>query len=583
VPRARSLAALAITTCGLVGIGAAPALATGGGVVTSFSSQPSTPTTPGADPKAGGSAPNFVTSISLSSADKAHSVKDVTVTLPPGLLASTSAVPQVCTTLSTNSCPAQSLIGSGTVTANGGSLNPTVGLYLTPAPDGSKDIAGVGAILYLGAVGSNPAANASGPVDVVTSATGQPQLQLHVNNLPNSVSGADIVVNSINLTINGKAADANGVADNGAAFVRLPTNCSAATTTLSVDTYDPATTGTGSDAFTPTSCSSLAYAPKLSGTATKDPSDSGVTVVTDLTQAAGEAASQTATLGIPSNLLQPNVSAAVSQICPTADGCTHPMGTATATTPLLSSPLNGTVYVTGSLGSPALTIVFPAPFAFSLSGAISISGSTVSFTNVPDVPLSDLKVTLPGNGGNGLFESNCSATSGTATGSFTGQNGASAQSNAPISLTGCSAQTGGGGGGTKAGSPTISGSISGLAKGKATIRLKLKAGKNAPKLKSFKVKLASGLSFIKKGIAKGVSVTGGGRAKIKLSGSTLVVTLKSAASTVSVSISSKALKVSKGLQKNAKKHKVKSVKITVPVTDTAGLTTTLTLTVKNPR
>jgi hypothetical protein len=525
-------------------------------------------------------------------------VKNVNVSLAPGLLAAPAAVPQTCTSsqLSTFSCPAQSLIGTGTmtlVTNPGASPGPSqigqVSLFLMPAP-AAGDVAGVGAILSaaLPASSSNSFTSISGPIDIKTDATGQPYGTISFTGLPSSVNfgtgAVPVQVTSLSLTFNGKAADANGVPNNGSAFIRLPTQCSTdPRISVSVDTVSGSpSSNTGADTFSlGNTCAGLAYSPTLAASGTKDAGDNGVTVVTELTQSATEAATKNATLGIPASELQPNVNAAVSEICPTAAGCTHPVGTATASTPLLSSPLNGTVYLTGSIGAPALTIVFPSPFSLTISGVINIAASTVTFQNEPDVPLTDLKVTLSG-GPNALFVTGCSATTATATGSFTGQNGKSAQSNPALPLSGCPASSGGGGGGTTVGKPAISGSVTGLASGKAKVSFKLTAGKNAPKLKSFKVKLAGGLSFIKKGIAKGVSVTGAGKATIKLSGSTLVVTLKTAASSVSVTISSKALKVSNGLRKNAKKHKVRSLKVTVPVTDSAGLTTTLTLTVKNP-
>ena len=60
------------------------------------------------------------------------------------------------------------------------------------------------------------------------------------------------------------------------------------------------------------------------------------------------------------------------------------------------------------------------------------------------------------------------------------------------------------------------------------------AGKNAPKLKSFTVKLPKGLSFIAKGLKKGLKVAGGGKFTDKLSKGALVITLKGTASKLSV-------------------------------------------------
>jgi 5-hydroxyisourate hydrolase-like protein (transthyretin family) len=136
-----------------------------------------------------------------------------------------------------------------------------------------------------------------------------------------------------------------------------------------------------------------------------------------------------------------------------------------------------------------------------------------------------------------------------------------------------------------AGKPKASGSsLSGLGKRKATLKFKLAAGINgAPKLKSFKVKLPKGLSFVKKGLKKGLKVTGGGKFSDKISKGVLIVTLKKTAGKVSVALTSKALSVSKSLAKSAKKHKIKSLVVTVTVTDAKKKNTTDKLTFKKPR
>jgi 5-hydroxyisourate hydrolase-like protein (transthyretin family) len=135
----------------------------------------------------------------------------------------------------------------------------------------------------------------------------------------------------------------------------------------------------------------------------------------------------------------------------------------------------------------------------------------------------------------------------------------------------------------KPGPPTISGgSLSGIGKRKVTLKFKLTAGtNNAPKIKSFRFKLPSGLSFVSKKLKKAVKVTGA-KFTDKISGGALVVTLKSPASSVSFSISSAAIKVSKSLAAKAKKHKIASEKVVVQVTDASGRLTSLAITIKKP-
>jgi hypothetical protein len=125
------------------------------------------------------------------------------------------------------------------------------------------------------------------------------------------------------------------------------------------------------------------------------------------------------------------------------------------------------------------------------------------------------------------------------------------------------------------------GSLSGIGKAKASLKVTVTAGNNgAPKIKSFKIKLPKGLSFVAKQLKKGVSAPG---ATVKLSGGALVVTLKSAASSETVKVSSKAIKVSSSLAKSVKKKKTKSLKVSVSVTDAAGTITLASFTVKSPK
>jgi hypothetical protein len=487
--------------------------------------------------------------------------QSVTIQLPPGLLASAAANPS-CLSGTPQTTGNACLAGTGTLHTTG--LGDIPGnAYLVPPPV-SGDVAGIALV-----AGS---ASLPGEVKITGSGAGL-SMQLLVNVA--ALSGAGLT--GIDVHVNGTM--------NGQPLTRMPTTCAPLKATLIVQ-YAASTQNTDSPPFTPDCSGLIKYAPVLTGSATKDASDNGVTVVTDIAQGPGQAATQAATLSVPSTVLQPNTGA-LGLICTSATftGCTS-VGSASAASPLLPAPLAGTVYITQPAGGGlALTIAFPAPFAFNLVGTLDLANNATKFAGLPDVPLSDLKVTLSGAPHN-AFQTSCQATSGTLTGSFTAQSTATANSNPTLTLTGCPAGGGGGGGGgggTTAGAPTIGGgSLSGLGSGKASLKFKLTAGTNAPKLKSFKVKLPSGLSFIKKGLAKGVKVSGGGKSTVKLSGGALVVTEKTAGASLSASFSSKALSVSKSLAKKAKKHKIKSIKVTVTVTDSAGLVTTLTLTIKNP-
>jgi hypothetical protein len=127
------------------------------------------------------------------------------------------------------------------------------------------------------------------------------------------------------------------------------------------------------------------------------------------------------------------------------------------------------------------------------------------------------------------------------------------------------------------GLPTLlSGSVSGLGKGKPVVKFRLRSGSHrAHKLRSFRVKLPAGLAFVGAQLRKGVKVNGGGKVTEKVIGGQLVVTLGSPASMVSVSIGSPALKMTRGSGAH-------SLRVIVTVTPVNGTGHTLSFTVKHP-
>ncbi len=235
-----AMAALCVT--------AAPAEATGSGVVSSFSFQPSA--------LAAGGNPDLTMDISFSYTGS-DSLENAAITLPPGLIVSPASVPATCSSaqLAGSSCPSDAKIGSGT-----GTTNPSIGtagieLYLMPAPAAS-DISGMGAILSEGGV----SVSFSGAIDR-ESVGGQPVMVLKFTNVPNMVSGVPVQATSIHLTV-------NGVTSDGGHFTRMPTSCGLATVTLSVDTYAASADGGGTDSFTPTGCAAPPPPPKPKPTPT---------------------------------------------------------------------------------------------------------------------------------------------------------------------------------------------------------------------------------------------------------------------------------------------------------------------------
>jgi hypothetical protein len=532
--------------CRLPAVGAVLAVIVA--VPASASAAPTLTITP-SNLQAGGS-PTVTTDVTFSPA-AGDTPKDVVIQLAPGLLANANANPTCLAAANTTPAgPCQ--IGTGSVSASISPTPITATAFLVP-PASSADLAGIQIV-----------APPLQPVYAGISFRGTPSVGLNLKATLPQVAGVSVteLVLALNPTLNGNP------------FNRLPTSCSAATSTATISYYGATPTGTPSGSFTPTGCNTLAYSPTLAASATKDLADPGVKVVTAISQpATGQSASKTVSLTVPSGTLGANLAAATSLICADATlaTCTQ-VGSASAVSPLLPLPLSGKVFLTGTLAAPAITVSFPAPFALRLDGAISILTNAVTFSSVPDVPLSQLVVTLNG-GANALYTATCAQPTGTVAGQFTGQNGATATSSPSITVANCPTSTP-----KQAGPPTSSGaSLTGVGKGKATLKFTVVSGINgAPLLKKVTVSLPGGLSFDGKKLKKALSVNH--KFTYKLSGGKLTITLKSTASSVAVSIGSAGIKVGKALAKNVKKHKTKKLTVSTTATDASGKTTRLPLT-----
>ena len=479
------------------------------------------------------------------------SVKDVTFALAPGLLANANINGGAC--VLANSANAACQVGTGTVTASG--VGVPVTEYLVAAPTGSGAAAGVEVVSN-----ATQAALATGVASLAS--TG---LDVAFTNLSPGISEMNFTLTDL----------------------RLPTSCPAtpANVTITADSQNASSTSTTASApLTVTGCSGLPYAPGLTASVTKDAKDSGATLVFTITQAAGEAASKTIALKLPSGL-GINLSADAGCLTGTGLGCT--VGTATATSPLIPSAAlsNGTVTLGGSVSAPTVTIKFPA-FAITLVGNVSLASSTVTIANVPDVPLTSLNLNLTGPDGQKAFTTNCTPSS--TTGTFTSQSGVTKTATATVTLVNCAAK------------PTASGSLSGLAAGHPKLRFKASQGTGAAKIASVAVGLPAGLKFSRAAIVThktcvtkngkkkctttttiaGLGVSGASVKSVALKGGKLVIALKKSAGSMTVNLSGPVLTESGSLQAGVKKHKVKSLTVTLKVTDAKGTATSVPLKLK---
>jgi hypothetical protein len=503
----------------------------------------------------------------------------MTLGLPPGLLANASIDGGAClamTDLDDTACQ----VGTGTVTAIAEGVVPIttpVTFDLVPPP-AAGDLAG----LAVNSSGTQIGATA----DIKVRPSGDPAgVGITITFvLPNTLDGVPISLTEINSTFDG---------------LRYPATCPATPQTvgIAVNSYGDQTVHSVSAPLSVTNCVALPYSPKFSATAIQDTGDRQVKLATNITQAADESPNNSVSLAFPGATLQPNLNAIGALCLSPASGTCTPVGSATATSPLYPKPLTGNAYLTGTLATGlTLTLVFPSPFPLTLTGKVDLAGNSTAFTGLPDIPLTDLNVTLDG-GAHGLFKSNCATPSGMATASLTDQNGdKKAGAGATVAVANCTASHGTGsgsgsdsGGGGRTGTSGPGGSpsprlsktkVSGLRSGRVALSFTISEGKHLAKLDALTVELPSGLSFARHRVGMRLRVTGivlkGATARsISLSHGHLVITLRKPMRTATVQIKALALKESTVMKAKAKAKKLKSLRLVVIAKNTMGKRTTI--------
>jgi hypothetical protein len=456
-------------------------------------------------------------------------VKSVTLALPPGLLPNESIAGGACLRSSTPIPACQ--VGSGTITlVGGGSQSITADIVKPPNP---ADVAGLA---------------------VVTDTGGQLTGDVTLGAAGATVTFANLAfITETNVSLTG---------------LRMPSSCPSPAADVTMTAVSQAgTSATATAPLTVTGCSGLPYAPTLAVSEAKDATDDGATLGLETTQAANEAASKAIVLKLPSDL---GVNLAADGRCLTRAGRGCVVGTATATSPLAPMKLTGTVTLGRSEMGPAITVSFPAPFAITLLGDVNLTTGTVTINHVPDVPLTDLKLTITGANGHKAFTTSC--TPSRTTGTFTSQSGVTKIVSAKATLTNC------------AGGPTASGAASGLPTGHPKLRIKVSRGQGAARIASVAVALPAGLKFARSRITttpiKGLAVSGASVKSVALKGGKLVLTFKKGARSLTVKVNGPILTETGSLQRGVKERKVNSVTLTLEVTDAKHTTTSVPLKLK---
>ncbi|HEY5045175.1 MAG TPA: hypothetical protein VII53_04895 [Solirubrobacteraceae bacterium] len=331
-------------------------------------------------------------SVTFSRADETQPLGRIDAKLPAGLLGYVSGVP-LCnpTDAAAGSCPASSRVGVVSTTAGAGSNPLTVPgtVYLAqgtggypfalsvvvPAVAGPYDLGNVVVLVNLQVNSDGSITAVSGP-------------------LPSILDGIPLDIRSVTLTT-----DRPG-------FTFLPTNCAplsmSGTLTSLSGTLAPI-----SAPFQASGCGSLPFAPSFTvATQGSTSKANGASLTVRVAQKPGEADIHSVHVELPIQL--PSRLTTLQKACTAAQFNSNPagcppgsvVGTATAITPTLSSPLTGPAILVshGGAAFPDLEIVLQGEgVTVILDGVTDIKKSVTSstFAAVPDVPISGFELTLP--------------------------------------------------------------------------------------------------------------------------------------------------------------------------------------------
>lgn len=386
-------------------------------------------------------------------------VKDLTVSLPPGLVGNPTVAPRcTLTQLQSDSCPAASQVGTTTANATAHLLDPLpLNLPLTvngslynvvPAPG---EPARFGIVLR--PVGSDPLPVFQKIVQVSDVRLRQTDYGLDtvLSDIPRTAHALGQAL-SVPTDINSIDIHLNGVVG-GKGFMRNPTSCGTKTTRFTADSYaHPTQKVTGQASYTSTNCSALPFSPKLSvglgGPGLTAPGKN-IPLITTISQTPVEAGLRNAQVLLPSTV-GPNVSVletlcSVTQFRKDATACpaATKVGTATASSPYLAAPLSGPVVVVKPAQGaflPRLGVSLTGPLSLQVLGDFLLTPALGNrFTNLPDIPISSFKLRFHGGQG-GLISSSldlCTDPAPTFHADFDGWNGLAKSQDAVAKISGC--------------------------------------------------------------------------------------------------------------------------------------------------
>jgi hypothetical protein len=376
-------------------------------------------------------------------------VKDITVGLPPGQVGDPQATPK-CTVqnLNADACPAGDTVGtvSAAVTAT---VPPGIPVPLTVPGTIYNLVAQPGEPARFGIV-LRP--TASPPIVLQSAVQLRPTdfgLDTVINDIPNTalISVLGLPLATLSTTINSMDITLQGTAG-GKSFLRNPTKCGTATTNFSADSYQaPGTQATAQASYTVTNCGALPFSPTFSARlGAQGQTDVGTNppVSTSIDQDVGEAGLLHAQVLLPSNISADL--AVLAQTCPqatfAAGNCPANtiVGSAAATSPLLTLPLDGPVVLIDNPGLPKVGLDLKGQLAMQLIGSFVVAGggTGVDFAGLPDIPISHFALKFRGGkGGLSVTSTDLCATPSVFNESFDAYSGAHTTLTTTAAVDGC--------------------------------------------------------------------------------------------------------------------------------------------------
>ena len=461
----------------LTALWAAPARATH--TATDFSLTP-------ASPQAGASV-NASSSTTLAYSNLTEDVKKTIGHFAPGLLANPEAVPH-CPQANylTDTCPADTLIGSSEAVVNG--------LITEHGRIYNQELLG-GEAGRLGIIVDASTGKLFLTAPFYVRSNGDYGLDGVLDDIPRLTPGTQIT--KLSFTLFGTAQGRN--------FTRGPTSCSLKTSTGEAFGYEHDVSVSGpSSSYTPTECERLPFKPSFSISA----GSTGTTgfnrnppLRVRVTQTPGEAGVLGNGVTLPKELTPDTGS--FGQICSegqlAAGNCPagSRVGDAGATSPFLATPLSGPVWLVQKAGSvlPALVADLRGrvPVKITITTAI-IGGSQVRSTvsNVPDLPIGSFDLSLYGGPDGVLLNKKdlCFANDArsrfrklSADVTFAAHSGALVNSRPRIGVEGCA--------------PAVSGSLRGRGK-RPKLSLRIRSHPDASRMRRAEVVLPKGLTLSRK-------------------------------------------------------------------------------------